>query len=97
MTYGQFFYRFFFKPKTYLLYKSTEDVVWVEKKAEEIRRVEEEKLNRQRQADPEEQKKLLTKVIVFVVAMVVLIAGVFIYSGTREESKHHEVTIEKGE
>lgn len=97
MTYGQFFYRFFFKPKTYLLYKSTEDVAWVEKKAEEIRRVEEEKLNRQRQADPEEQKKLLTKVIVFVVAMVVLIAGVFIYSGTREESKHHEVTIEKGE
>lgn len=95
MTYGQFFYRFFFKPKQYLLYKSTEDVAWVEKKSEEIRKVEEEKLNRQRQADPEAQRKLLIKLIAFVVGMVLLMAGVFIYSGSKEESMHHEVVIEE--
>ena len=97
MTYGQFFYRFFFKPTKVLLYESTEDKSWTKKRIESLRREEEEKLNRQKAADPVEQRKLLMKLIYFVIAMVVLIAGVFIYSGTREEEKHHTVTIEEGE
>jgi len=95
MTYGQFFYRFFFKPKKYLLYKSTEDALWVEKKAIEIQKTEEMKLQRQKQADPVEQQKLLKKLLIFVIAMVVLMVGVFIYAGTKEESMHHEVVIEE--
>lgn len=96
MTYGQYFYRFFFKPTKVLLYESTEDVRWTKKRIEALRQEEEAKLQKERQADPVEQRKLLMKLIYFVIAMVVLIAGVFIYSGTKEDDKHHKVTIEEG-
>ena len=98
MTYGRYFFCFFFKPKKYLRYESTEDYVWIRKKAVEIRRAEEIKLQRQRQASPEEQRKLLMKMIIFITVTVVLVAGVLIYSGTKEEKvKHHTVEVQKGE
>ena len=84
MTYGRYLYFFFFKPTTPLSYKSTEDVVAVRKKAEEIKREEEMLLRQQQQANPEAQRKLLIKMIAFVVILVVLIGGVFMYSGMKE-------------
>lgn len=99
MTYGKYMYCFFFKPKKHLRFESTEDEAWVKKKAEEIRKAEELKLQKQRQADPEAQRKLLMKMIIFVVALVVIIAGVFIYAGSREEEgvKHHTIEMQKGD
>lgn len=99
MTYGKYMYCFFFKPKKYLLYASTEDEEWIKNKAEEIRKAEEIKLQKQRQANPEEQKKLLMKLIIFIVALVVIIAGVFIYSGSKKDEgiKHHTVEVQKGD
>jgi hypothetical protein len=99
MTYGKYLYCFFFKPKKYLLYASTEDEEWIKKKAEEIKRAEEVKLQKQRQANPEEQRKLLMKLIIFVVAIVVIIGGVFIYAGSKDEDRmqHHKVEVQKGE
>lgn len=96
MTYGRYLYFFFFKPTTPLSYKSTEDVVAVRKKAEEIKREEEMLLRQQQQANPEAQRKLLIKMIAFVVILAVLIGGVFMYSGMKEENyNHHTVDVEQ--
>lgn len=100
MTYGSYIYRFFFKPKKYLLYASTEDEEWIKKKAEEIKRLEEIKLQKQRQANPEEHRKLLFKLIIFIVAIVAVLVGVFIFVGNKEEEpkiEHHTVEIRKGD
>lgn len=99
MTYGKYLFCFFFKPKKYLLYASTEDEEWIRKKAEEIRKSEEIKLQKQRQANPEEQRKLLIKLLIFVVALVVIIGGVFLYAGSKKEEgmQHHKVEVQKGD
>ena len=95
MTYGRYLYFFFFKPTTPLGFKSTEDVVAIRKRAEEIKREEEMMLRQQQQANPEAQRKLLIKMIAFVVILVVLIGGVFMYAGMKEENyNHHTVDVE---
>ena len=51
------------------------------------------KLQRQKQADPVAQRKLLIKVVAFVIVLVVAISGVFIYSAmTKDAELHHVVT-----
>lgn len=99
MTYGKYLYRFFFKPKKYLLYISTEDEKWIKKKAEKIKIEEEVKLQKQRQANPEQQRKLLVKLIIFIVVLAVIIGGVFIYAGSRDKDgiKHHKIEMRKGD
>ena len=85
---------FFFKPTTPLDYKSTEDVGEIRKKALELKREEELLLRQSKQADPAAQRKLLIKVICFVVAMAVLIGAVFIYSGVKDKNNlHHRVEV----
>lgn len=94
MTYGKYMYYFFFKPTMPLDYKSTEDVGEIRKKALELKREEELLLRQSKQADPEAQRKLLIKVICFVVAMAVLIGAVFIYSGVKDKNNlHHRVEV----
>ena len=64
----------------------------MKKKAEEIKREEELKLQRQKAADPKAQKKLLVKLVAFVLVIVIAIVGVFIYAGTKDETlKHHTI------
>ena len=93
MTYGKYLYFFFFKPSKNLSYESTEDLAWVKQKAEVIKKEEEMKLQRQKQADPVAQRKLLIKVVAFVIVLVVAISGVFIYSAmTKDAELHHVVT-----
>lgn len=92
MTYGKYMFYFFFKPTTPLFYESTEDVEKIREKAMEIKREEEMTLRRQQQADPVAQRKLLMKVIIFVIVLVVSIGAVFIYSGMKEKDNlHHRV------
>jgi ABC-type cobalamin transport system permease subunit len=92
MTYGKYMIYFFFKPTTPLFYESTEDVEKIRERALEIKREEEMTLRRQQQADPMAQRKLLMKVIIFVIVLAVSIGAVFIYSGMKEkDSIHHRV------
>ena len=92
MTYGKYMFYFFFKPTTPLFYESTEDVEKIREKAMEIKREEELTLRRQQQANPVAQRKLLMKVIIFVIVLVVSIGAIFIYSGMKEKDNlHHQV------
>ena len=98
MTYGRYLYFFFFKPTKPLRFESTEDVVKIREKAEEIKKEEELMLRQKQQANPEEQRKLLVKMLAFFVILIGVIIGVFVYSGIKEdEYKHHEVEIEMEE
>ncbi len=92
MTYGKYLYYFFFKPSKPLRFDSTEDVESVKKKALELRREEEIMLRNQRNADPEAQRKLLKKMIIFVVIFVIAIVGIFAYGSARDKGNiHHTV------
>lgn len=94
MTYGKYLYYFFFRPRKELTYQSTEDMQYVRGKAKEIKKEEELTLQRKHQADPREQRKLLVKLIVFVIALVIGIGAVFVYSGVKERNdKHHTVEV----
>ena len=91
MTYGKYLYCFFFKPSISLQYVSTEDVEKVKEKAIVLKKEEEMTLSRQQQADPTEQRKLLIKLVAFVLVIVVAIGSVFIYKGINEGNNlHHE-------
>ena len=90
MTYGKYFYLFFFKPEKPLTFHSTEDVKVIREKAVKIEKEEEMLLRAKEKADPKEQRKLLIKVVAFVVAMAVLICGV-LFAGTVKDRNnlHH--------
>lgn len=97
MTYGKYLYYFFFKPSKDLVFKSTEDIKLVKIRAREIRKEEEMTLNRKKQAEPEAQRKLLIKMVAFVVILAVVLIGAFaIKSGDREKVEiHHTVNRDK--
>ena len=91
MTYGKYLYCFFFKPSTSLTYISTEDVEKVREKALVLKKEEEMTLRQKQQADPEAQRKLLIKLVLFVVVIAVAIGSVFIYKGINQDKNlHHE-------
>jgi hypothetical protein len=94
MNYGRYMYFFFFKPSTPLFYESTEDVEKIRKKAMEIKKEEEMILRRQQQADPGAQRKLLMKVIIFVIVLGVGIGAAFIYGGIKDKNNlHHKAEV----
>ncbi|MDO5292744.1 MAG: hypothetical protein Q4F05_08340 [bacterium] len=94
MTYGKYMFYFFFKPTTSLFYESTEDVERIREKALEIKREEEMTLRRQQQADPRAQKKLLVKVIIFVMVLGISIGAIFIYSNVKDKNNlHHRAEV----
>ena len=97
MTYGKYLYYFFFKPSKDLVFKSTEDIKHVKIRAREIRKEEEMTLNRKKQAEPEAQRKLLIKLVAFVVILAVVLLGAFaIKSGDKEKVEiHHTVNRDK--
>jgi len=98
MTYGKYLYFFFFKPTKPLSYKSTEDVIAIRKRAEEIKKEEEMMLRMRQQANPEEQRKLLVKMIAFVLILIIAIGAVFVYAGMKEDNNiHHTVSVEMEE
>ena len=91
MTYGKYLYCFFFKPSILLTYISTEDVEKVREKALVLKKEEEMTLRQKQQADPEAQRKLLIKLVLFVVVIAVAIGSVFIYKGINQDKNlHHE-------
>ncbi|MDD3138849.1 MAG: hypothetical protein PHX08_07755 [Lachnospiraceae bacterium] len=89
MTYGRYLYYFFFKPTKPLYYESTEDVIKIREKAVELKREEKLMLRQKQQADPEAQRKLLVKVIIFGLVLVIGIGAVFMYSSMKEDDNIH--------
>ena len=63
-----------------------------------LKREEEMMLRAKQQANPEEQRKLLMKMIAFVLILVIAIGAVFVYAGMKEDSNiHHTVNVEMEE
>ena len=92
MTYGRYMYYFFFKPTKPLYYESTEDVIMFREKAKELKKEEELLLRQKQQADPKAQKKLLIKVIAFVLVLVVVIGAMIMYRIKKDKDNiHHNV------
>jgi len=78
-----------------LTYESTEDVRAIRKNAEKIKKEEEAILQRERGADPKEQRKLLVKLVAFVVVFAVAILSVVLFAtAKKKENIHHEAVIE---
>ena len=95
MTYGKYLYYFFFHPKETLYFVSTEDAEQVRRNARAIKSEEEMLLRRQKQADPNAQKKLLAGVLGFAVLLVLLVTVIFVYGGIRDREKiHHTAEIQ---
>ena len=94
MTYGKYLYFFFFKPTQPLFYESTEDVVKIREKAKELQREEELLLRARQQADPAAQRKLLIKLVSFVLVLAIVIGGVFIAKGIKDKNNiHHKADV----
>ena len=94
MTYGKYLYFFFFKPTQPLFYESTEDVVKIREKAKELQREEELLLRARQQADPAAQRKLLIKLVAFVLVLAIAIGGVFIAKGIKDKNNiHHKADV----
>ena len=94
LTYGKYLYCYFFKTAVTLTYESTEDVRVIRKNAEKIKKEEEVILLRERGKDPGEQRKLLVKLMAFIVVFAVTILAVILFAtAKKKENIHHEAVI----
>ena len=91
LTYGKYLYCYFFKPVKTLRYESTEDIELIKKRAEE-----DLLLKRERNANPREQRKLLVRLLAFVLVMAILLLSALVYvKAVKLKSYHHEVIMEE--
>ena len=96
LTYGKYLYCYFFKPVKTLRYESTEDIELIKKRAEELKKEEDLLLKRERNANPREQRKLLVRLLAFVLVMAILILSALVYvKAVKPKSYHHEVIMEE--
>ena len=96
LTYGKYLYCYFFKPVKTLRYESTEDIELIKKRAEELKKEEDLLLKRERNADPRDQRKLLVRLLAFVLIMVILLLSALVYvKAMKPKSYHHEVIMEE--
>ena len=96
LTYGKYLYCYFFKPIKTLRYESTEDIELIKKRAEKLKKEEDLLLKRERNADPRAQRKLLVRLLAFVLIMVILLLSALVYvKAVKPKSYHHEVIMEE--
>ena len=96
LTYGKYLYCYFFKPVKTLRYESTEDIELIMKRAEELKKEEDLLLKRERNANPREQRKLLVRLLVFVLVIAILLLSALVYvKAVKPKSYHHEVIMEE--
>jgi hypothetical protein len=89
LTYGKYFYCYFFKPVKSYRYKSNEDISGIRKKAAELKREEEMVLLRKKGGS---DKKTLYKLVAFALGVVILVISALVYSKAfKREAYHHEV------
>ena len=98
LTYGRYVYQLIFKPVKRIEFISSLDKERLRKKNNELIQKEDEKLRLMNNANKEAQRKLLIKIVVFVVILATIIVGAFTFAAIRDKSNiHHEVEIERGE
>ena len=96
LTYVKYLYCYFFKPVKTLRYESTEDIELIKKRAEELKKEEDLLLKRERNANPREQRKLLVRLLVFVLVIAILLLSALVYvKAVKPKSYHHEVIMEE--
>lgn len=96
LTYGKYLYCYFFKPVKTLRYESTEDIELIKKRAEELKKEEDLLLKRERNANSREQRKLLVRLLAFVLVMAILLLSALVYvKAVKPKSYHHEVIMEE--
>ena len=96
LTYGKYLYCYFIKPVKTLRYESTEDIELIKKRAEELKKEEDLLLKRERNANPREQRKLLVRLLAFVLVMAILLLSALVYvKAVKPKSYHHEVIMEE--
>ena len=96
LTYGKYLYCYLFKPVKTLRYESTEDIELIKKRAEELKKEEDLLLKRERNANPREQRKLLVRLLAFVLVMAILLLSALVYvKAVKLKSYHHEVIMEE--
>ena len=96
LTYGKYLYCYFFKPVKTLRYESTEDIELIMKRAEELKKEEDLLLKRERNANPREQRKLLVRLLTFVLVMAILLLSALVYvKAVKPKRYHHEVIMEE--
>ena len=96
LTYGKYLYCYFFKPVKTLRYESTEDIELIKKRAEKLKKEEDLLLKRERNANPREQRKLLVRLLAFVLVMAILLLSALVYvKAVKPKRYHHEVIMEE--
>lgn len=81
-----------FKPSNILYSKSTEDLLQLRNAADRIKQEEELKQREAQKASPEQQRKLLLKLIIGIIAFFIFMAVIiFIIMQTKTDSIHHTV------
>ena len=93
LTYGKYLYLYFFKPVKRLYFKSSEDSKRIKEKALALQKEEDDLLRKEKGKEAPEQKKLLIKLITFMIVVFLFVLSILFVSRMRESSHiHHEVS-----
>ena len=96
ISYGKYLYYFFFRPNKPLHYHSTEDSTEIKKIAMQLKLEEEMLHHKEQQRNPKEQKKLLIKIITFLVVLGILISAAFVVGHIKDTNNlHHRAEVIK--
>ena len=92
MTLAGYLKLIFFKPVKFMSFKSTEDVFLMKEEAKKLKEEEDLKLKQAATATPEEQRKLLVKLVVGLLVGLLFIGTLFgIAMYKKSNTKHHTV------
>ena len=93
LTYGKYVYQIIFKPKKILKFRSSMGKKQLQLNNEKLIKAEDKKLNEV--ANKENQKRMLKKIILFILAIILVISSALIYRSISKNQVHHTVEIEK--
>lgn len=93
LSIAQYLKLIFFKPTKYVRFESTEDVLNMKKEAEKIKIEEANRRKIEATATPEEQRKMLVRIIVFIISILLFTFGaISIKTYKNSQIKHHVIT-----
>ncbi|MBR4759407.1 MAG: hypothetical protein IK078_04575, partial [Lachnospiraceae bacterium] len=79
-----------FEKKKTLVFDPTEDV-------DRPRKMDAKEVETAEKADPKQQKKMVAKAVLLILALITMLTGIYLYQGKKEaDSIHHETSQEGG-